>query len=249
VFDRTVVDPVWDLYWPELFSLVPRRRLQFTELVAFCLALDGEKDAEKLDDVLANWRIRETIRRASPQSLMISDILSAVAPKLGGSVQFATRYLSDAQCLLASAIVGMQRGVFSIRDVIPIAILDDGDHPAFNLSSKERLALRPVWDATSAGDSRTIYRWQGQPEPMGDLPEVWLGVRAARRLFKVIWQAWDGDWNLPLIRSQQDARHVSIVLDDRRPVTFREFDTAKLFAKSRRKIEKFTRPAMFMDIT
>jgi hypothetical protein len=53
---------------------------------------------------------------------------------------------------------------------------------------------------------------------------------------------------IPVVRTQ-DSRHVSIELDGRHSVAFRQFDTAKLFASARRKIQKFTRPAMFMDIT
>jgi hypothetical protein len=124
--------------------------------------------------------------------------------------------------------------------------LDDGDHTGFHFTPSETKALRPFWKAVKGEPSKAIYRWQRRALAGDDL-EVWLNVRDTKRLLGVVGTAWDENWSLPHL-SPQDNRHISVPVTEILTRCFRDFETAKLFNRAKRKISHFGRPAMCMSI-
>jgi hypothetical protein len=242
IFDRAVFDRVWDLSWDDLLASHPRLRKPIYDLISFCVS----DDPKALASIIRRQTIRWTVHRANPQSLIMSDVMTHLRPMLGGSVVFATRFLGDAKCLVGAAIEGLLHGRATPAEYSAVGRFEDGDNTGFDLTRLERASLPDL--PSCILDAKPIYRWQMNPSYAPDLPEAWLNTRATRSFLRLVWKAWDQNWSLSHLAPQDD-RHVSVGITAGTVRRFREFDTARMFHRARRRVEAFRRPAMFMDIT
>src|SRR4051794_6602927 len=109
--DRAGMDAVWRLTWTDFFRRYPRSRTQISELL-----MDGNYHPEGVggreasdDDIVEVFETKTvawTLRRSTPQFLLMSDIMAIIPNLRKHSLDLLTDYNEDCFALVAAGIDG-----------------------------------------------------------------------------------------------------------------------------------------------
>ena len=226
-FDRSAVDPLWNLSWQDFLRLHGKSRwakgpdvgdgaASLRGLIAF--AVEPHPSAIAIEEIIRRRSVRWTIQRSSPQFYMIEEIVYHV-PRLRKSCVSLDVWSNDFAVLLAAAADGYFDGevlVSSLKAVLKLHYAKFEDF--IRLTKQERSVLRDLMGVEQV--AKPIYSWQG---PGAILDEQWawcLGIADTRRFFTLLDQLWKQD---PEITRIHDVEGVELHKPDHETHRFRDF--------------------------
>jgi hypothetical protein len=241
VFDKVFFDPVWKLSWREFLRGNRTRWATDKELLAdgdtgrslrelIRFVVDPEPDRVEIERVLASERLRETIKKSSPQLMLMDELLRHVR---GGADHFiSSDPVETPAALIGAAAKAFLDGRTTARTLAAVTSLHPIDPTEWiDLTKKEVARLRAI-----SAESRPPYAWQA---PYAFEDEEWAGalsVADTRRFITVVMRAWDENWPVPTVADDIPARPAG---------RFRDFDEARDLRKVARRAVVFRKPCAF----
>jgi len=249
-FDRSAIDPLWNLSWQNFLRLHGRSRWakgpdlkngndSLRGLIAF--TVEPEPSAGEIEEIISRRTLRWTIQRSSPQFFVMGEIIYNV-PSLRKFCVSLDLCPNDFAVLLAAAADGYFCGEIPESGLKTVLKLHYAKFDGFiYLNRKERSVLQRMINVEQY--AKPIYPWQGLEAILDEQWAGCLGVGDTKRFFSLFDRLWKRN---PEVTRVHDLEYVQLSKPEQKVHRFRDFGISRqLIDLWSRKVRTFEQPCVF----